>query len=328
MTMPRFATAAMLALGLAMAASPAVAQPSATLPRIGYLGAGGANVSIHAGFRDALRELGWIEGQNVVVDYRLADGRYARLPEYAAELVRRKVDVIVAGPTPAALAAKHATATVPIVMFSVGDPVGAGLVASLARPAGNVTGTTFDVGLETFTKGLELLKDTIPNLRSVAVLTNPGNPGQKIALHDLKAAAQLLGLQLTIVETRQPDDFPAVFAKLAKEPPDALFIVIDPMFLLHRTQLAELALRHRLPTMHGVRESVEAGGLLSYGPRLADGPRRAAVFVDRILKGAKAGDLPVEQPTRFELVANLRTAKLLGLAIPSAVLVRADEVIR
>ena len=318
----------MLALGLAMNATGAAAQPAAIIPRIGYLGGGAPNVSIHAAFRDALRELGWIEGQNIVVDYRFADGRYAQLPQFAADLVRRKVDVIVAGPTPAALAAKNATATVPIVMFSVGDPVGVGLVASLSHPGGNVTGTSFDVGMETFTKGLELLKDTIPNLRSVAVLTNPGNPGQKLAVSKLKAAAQPLGLRLSIVEARQPDDIPAVFAKLDRQPPDALFIVIDPMFIAHRAQLAELALHHRLPSMHGVREGVEAGCLISYGPSLADSSRRAAVFVDRILKGAKAGDLPVEQPTRFELVANLRTAKLLGVTFPASVLVRADEVIR
>jgi putative ABC transport system substrate-binding protein len=275
-----------------------------------------------------LRELGWVEGQNIAIDYRFADGRFDRLPDLAIELVRLKVDIIVAQPTPAALAAKNATRSIPIVMINVGDPVGLGLVAGLARPAGNVTGTAFDVGLETFGKALELLKEAIPKARQVAVLSNPANPAQALAITNLKSTAQSVGLRLLFVEARGPDEFGRVFAEVAKERVDALLVVAESLFLLHRTTLADLALKYRLPTMYGLREAVAAGGLISYGPNLAHNSRRAATYVDKILKGAKPGDLPVEQPTKFELVINLKTAKALGLTIPQSVLGRADEVIQ
>jgi putative ABC transport system substrate-binding protein len=212
-------------------------------------------------------------------------------------------------------------------MINVGDPVGIGLVVSLARPAGNVTGTAFGVGLETFGKALELLKEAVPKTRYVAVLSNPGNPAQALAIRDLKVAAQSLGLRLLLLEARGPDEFGRAFAEIAKEPVDALFVVAESLFLLHRTALADLALKYRLPTMYGVRENVDAGGLMSYGPSLAHNSRRAAAFVDKILKGAKPADLPVEQPTKFELVVNLKTARALGLNISPSLLQRADELI-
>jgi putative ABC transport system substrate-binding protein len=319
---------ALLALGMAAAPIAAEAQPAGKVYRIGYLGSGSSTSGFHDAFRQGLRELGWVEGQNIVIDYRFADGRFDQLPELAADLVRLKVDIIVAQPTPAALAARNATRSIPIVIINVGDPVGLGLVASLARPAGNVTGTAFDVGLETFGKALELLKEAIPKANHVAVLSNPANPAQALAISYLKVAAQSLGLRLLLREARGPDEFGRVFAEIAKERVDALLVVAESLFQLHRTPLADLALKHRLPTMYGIRENVLAGGLMSYGPSLSQNSRRAATFVDKILKGAKPADLPVEQPTKFELVINLKTAKDLGLTIPQSVLARADELIQ
>ena len=322
---------ALIAAGVVLLAVPIAteAQPAAKVYRIGYLGTGSSTSGFHEAFRQGLRELGWVEGQNIVIDYRFADGRFDRLPDLAIELVQLKVDIIVASPTPAALAARNATRSIPIVMVNVGDPVGLGLVAGLARPAGNVTGTAFDVGLETFGKVLELLKEAIPKARDVAVLSNPANPAQALAIRDqLKVAAQSLGLRLLLREARGPDQFGPAFADIAKERVDALLVVAESLFLLHRTTLAELALKYRLPTMYGLREGVVVGGLMSYGPNLAHNSRRAATYVDKILKGAKPGDLPVEQPTKFELVINLKTARALGLTIPQSVLGRADEVIQ
>jgi putative ABC transport system substrate-binding protein len=279
-------------------------------------------------FRQALRELGWVEGQNIVIDYRFAEGRFDRLPDLAAELVRLKVDIIVAQPTPAAAAAKNATETIPIVMISVGDPVGLGLIASLARPGGNVTGSSYSVGLEIAGKGLELLKETVPKVRRVAILSNPANPGHPLAIREVNVAARSLGVQLQLLEARDPNEFDGAFAAMATERVGVLLVVADSMFLLHRTRLADLAARSRLPAAYGNREIVEAGGLMSYGPSVRDLFRRSATFVDKILKGAKPGDLPVEQPTKFELVINLKTAKVLGLTIPPSLLQRADEVIQ
>jgi putative ABC transport system substrate-binding protein len=279
-------------------------------------------------FRQGLRELGWVEGQNIVIDYRFAEGRFDRLPDLAAELVRLKVDIIVAATTPAAAAAKKATETIPIVMISVGDPVGLGLIASLARPGGNATGLSYSVGLETIGKGLELLKETVPKVRRVAILSNPANPFQPLAISEVNVAARSLGLQLQLLEARGPNDFDGAFAAMATERVGALLVVADSMFLLHRTRLADLAARSRLPAAYGTRENVEAGGLMSYGASVRDLYRRSAAYVDKILKGAKPGDLPVEQPTKFELVINLKAAKALGLTIPPSVLGRADEVIQ
>jgi len=245
-------------------------------------------------FRQGLRGLGWVEGQNIVIEYRSAEGRYDRLPDLAADLVRLKVDIIAAAGTAATTAAKNATRAIPIVMIGVGDPVGLELIASLARPGGNVTGLTFSVGMETAGKGLELLKEALPKVRRVAVLTNPANPGQPLALKNVKAAARSLGMQLQLLEARGPDEFDGTFAAMAKERVGALLVVSEAMFNIHRVRLADLAARNKLPSMHGFREDAEAGGLMSYGPDLADLFRRSATYVDKILKGAKPGDLPVE----------------------------------
>jgi putative ABC transport system substrate-binding protein len=304
-------------------------QQAGEIRRIGFLAGGSAGATARSAevFRQGLKELGWIEGQNLVIDWRFAEGRHDRLPDLAAELVRLKVSIIVAGPTPPAVAAKSATGTIPIVMANAADPLELGLVASLARPGGNVTGLAFSVNLEIFGKGLELLKEAVPRIRRVAVLWNPANPAQASAMGHVKAAARSLGMQLQPLPTRGPDEFDGAFAAMARERAEGLLVVAEALFVVHRDRLAGLAAKHRLPSMHGLRENVEAGGLMSYGPSIAASWRRAAVFVDKILKGARPADLPVEQPTTFELVINLRTAKALGLTIPSAMLARADTII-
>ena len=318
--------------GAVLLAAPlaADAQQAGKVPRIGFLGSTSpSDMSAHLdAFRQGLRELGWVEGQNIVIDYRYAEGRFDRLPDLAAELVRLKVDIIVAQGTAAATAAKNATETIPVVMISGGDPVGIGLIASLARPGGNVTGSSFSVGLEIVGKGLELLKETVPKVRRVAILSNPANPAHAVAIRDVKVAAGSLGVQLQLLEARGPNEFDGAFAAMATARVGALFVVADPMFLLHRARLAHLAARNRLPAAYGSGEMVEAGGLMSYGASQRDLHRRAATYVDKILKGAQPGDLPVEQPTTFELVINLKTAKALGLTIPQSLLGRADEVIQ
>jgi putative ABC transport system substrate-binding protein len=321
--------AVILAVSLTLAPLAAEAQQPGKVHRIGYLSSGSSTVTPHVieAFREGLRELGWVEGQNIVIDYRSAEYRYDRLPDLAAELVRLKVDIIVAPATPAATAAKNATGTIPIVMIGVGDPVGTGFIASLARPGGNVTGSSYFVGLEIYSKQLELLKETVPKVRRVAILSNSTNPAHPLWMRDIKGAGRSLGVQLQFLEARGPTEFDGAFAAMAKERAGALLIVADGMFMLHRTRLADLAAKSRLPSL-GYRELVEAGGLMSYGPSLPDLWRRAATFVDKILKGAKPGDLPVEQPTKFELVINLKTAKALGLTIPQTLLLRADQVIQ
>jgi putative ABC transport system substrate-binding protein len=327
MTIARVALAAALVFGIALVTPEVAAQPAGKVARIGYLGSGSPASGFHDALLAGLRDLGWVEGQNFVVDYRFAEGRFERLPGLATELARSNVDLIVAQPTPAALAARDATRTIPIVMVNVGDPVGVGLVASLSRPGGNVTGTAFDVGLETFSKALQLLKEAVPGTRRVAVLTNPANPAQALAISNIKAAARSLGLRLLFVDVRDPDELAGAFARIAKDRADAVFVVAESLFLANRARLAELALAHALPSMFGARQNVDAGGLVSYGPSLTHTSRRAATFVDKILKGAKPGELPVEQPTKFELVVNLKTAKTLGLAVPRSVLLRADAII-
>jgi len=319
----------MLVLVLVAAPLAADAQQTGKVHRIGYLSSGSSTAvpRVIEAFRQGLRELGWVEGQNIVIDYRFAEHRYDRLPDLAAELVRLKVDIIVAPATPAAAAAKNATGTIPIVMIGVGDPVGTGFIASLARPGGNVTGSSYFVGLEIYSKQLELLKETVPKVRRVAILSNPTNPAHPSWMREIKGAGGSLGVQLQFLEARGPTEFDGAFAAMAKERAGALLVVADGMFMLHRIRLADLAAKSRLPSL-GYRELVEAGGLISYGPSLPDLWRRAATYVDRILKGAKPADLPVEQPTKFELLVNLKTAKALGLTVPQSVLIRADEVIR
>ena len=306
------------------------AQQTAKLPRVGWLSPGSqtSDQNFLASFRDGLRELGWMVGQNIAIESRWADGKFERLPDLAAELVRLKVDVIVANVTQASLAAKRATTTIPIVMVGVGDPLGSSLVDSLARPSGNITGPSSMLA-EASAKQLALLKETVPSASPVAVLWNPANPvWQASALKQTEAAARAMGLRLQLLEARGPDELESAFAAMTKERASALFVPADIIFVRYAQQMADLAARHRLPAMYGFREHVEAGGLMSYAASFSVMFRRAAAFVDKILKGAKPADLPVEQPTKFELVINIKTAKALGITIPQSVLQLADEVIR
>ena len=306
------------------------AQQIAKVSRVGWLSPGSAtsDENFLASFRDGLRELGWVVGQNVAIEPRWAEGRFERLPDLAAELVRLKVDVIVASVTQASLAAKRATGTIPIVMVGVGDPLGSGLVDSLARPGGNVTGPS-SMMAEASAKQLALLKETVPKASPVAILWNPANPvWQAAALKQTEVAARALGLRLQLLEARGPDELEGAFAAMTREHAGALFVPADIIFVRHAQRLADLAARHRLPAMYAFREHVGAGGLMSYAANFAVIFRRAATFVDKILKGAKPGDLPVEQPTKFELVINLKTAKTLGVTFPQSVLQLADEVIQ
>jgi putative ABC transport system substrate-binding protein len=318
-----------IAGGLLAAPLAAEAQLAGKVYRIGYLSSGSASSNPHVieAFRQGLQELGWVEGQNIVIDYRWAEGRFDRLPDLAEELVRLKVDVIVASPTPGALAAKKATGTVPIVAVSLTHPVELGLVASLARPGGNVTGVSYSVGADIFGKDLELLKEVAPRVRRVAVLSNPDSPARPLTIRNVKDAARSLGVQLQLLEARGPEEFDGAFAAMAKERVGALLVVQDPAFIPYRARLVDLAAKNRLPSIFTQREDAEAGGLMSYGPSLSDLYRRAGTYVDKILKGAKPGDLAVEQPTKFELVINLKTAKALSLTIPPSLLQRADQVI-
>ena len=315
--------------GLLAAPLAAEAQPVGRVYRIGYftIPSRDSAQGVADAFQRGLRDLGWIEGQNIVIDYRFADGNVDRLPDLAAELVRLRVDVIVAGATAAVIAAKNATRTIPIVMFLAVDPVGSGLVASLARPGGSITGLTVTVGRGIYGKQLELLKDVLPRLSRVAILVNPTDPLSAHAVRETESAARALGLQRQVVEIRDPGEFDNAFAALTTARPDAIFVLPESMFYQHRARLAHLAAKSRLPAMWGAREHAEAGGLMAYGTNVVDLARRAATYVDKILKGAKPGDLPIEQPTKFDLVINMKTAKALGLTIPPSVLARADHVI-
>ncbi len=322
-----------LALGLLAATRAADAQQAAKVPRVGLLLPGRAlePVSLRntEAFKQGLLERGYVDGQNIAIEHRWAEGRLDRLPGMAANLVRLKVDVIVAVTTPSALAAKQATKTIPIVATAIADPVGDGLVASLARPGGNITGFTF-LGPELVPKRLELLKEAIPRASRVAALWHPGvysEPTMRDMLKEIETAARALGVQLQLVGARGPDDFDRAFSAMTTERANALIVFPSPMLYAERRRIMDLAAKHRLPTIYAWREPVEAGGLMSYGASIPDLYRRAATHVDKILKGAKPGDLPVEQPTKFELVVNLKTAKALGLTIPQSVLIRADQVI-
>jgi putative ABC transport system substrate-binding protein len=321
----------LIAVGALLAAPLAAeAQQAGKVFRIGYLSTPTRESVEHGldAFLRKLRELGWVDGQNLVIEYRWAEGNVERLPDLAADLVRRKVDVIVAPAGSAALAAKAATSSIPIVMIFPSDPVETGLVASLSRPGGNITGTTFTAGPEIFGKQLQILKETIPHVSRVAMLSNPADPSFALQVRDVEATARSLRIRLQHVEARGPEEFESAFAAMARERADALLVTGSSTFLAHRATLAELAMKGRLPTMLSFRESVEAGGLMAYAVNMADFVGRAAVYVDKILKGAKPADLPVEQPTKFELVINLKTGKALGLTIPQSLLLRADEVIQ
>ena len=317
-------------LNLTLAPLAAEAQQAGQAARIGYLAAN-LTVSLHMteAFRQGLRDLGYVDGRSVVIEYRDAEGKYDRLPARAAELVALKVDVIVAADTPAALAAKQATRTLPIVFIGAGDPVTIGLVTSLAWPGGNVTGLSL-LAPELVGKRLELLKQAVPGVGRVAALWQPGFVGErteKDMLKEVEVAARALGVRLQFVEARGPADFDRAFSDMTRARADALTVLGSAMFANERRRVVDLAAKNRLPGVYGFREYVDAGGLMAYGPNVADLFQRAATYADKILKGAKPGDLPVEQPTKFELVLNLKTAKALGLTIPQSVLVRADQVI-
>ena len=322
---------AILALGILTAPIAAEAQQSAKVPRIGWLSIASPTPAVShlmEAFRQGLRELGYVEGQNIAVEYRFAEGRPERLPEFAAQLVALKVDIIVT-PNPAGTqAAKQATSTIPIVFMGVADPVESGLVASLARPGGNITGLTATASPVIYGKHLELLKETVPKVSRVAVLRNPTNPDAAQMSREVGGAARALGVQLQVLDVRVPNELDSAFARMTRDRAGALPIMGDTMFTLHREQIAVLATKNRLPAISGPREFAEAGGLMAYGRSLPYEFRRAATYVDKILMGAKPADLPVEQPTKFELVVNLKTAKALGLKIPQSVLIRADEVIQ
>ncbi|MCU0921005.1 MAG: ABC transporter substrate-binding protein [Burkholderiaceae bacterium] len=278
-------------------------------------------------FREAMRGLGWVEGRNVAYVYRFGEGRFERLPGLAAELVARPVDLIVAVPTAATVAAMKATATIPIVGVNVADPVAMGLAQSLSRPGGNVTGLAFSFTLDVWGKQLQILKEAVPGGRHIAVLTNPLNPGHSQGLPNIKSAAKALDLSLRVVEAPAPEALDAAFAMLARDHVDMLVVLGDPMFGSYADRLAQLSTHYRLPTMHGTRSNVEAGGLMMFAPNLTAQLAQAAVYVDKILKGARPGELPFEQPNKFELVINLRTARLLRLTLPQSLLLRADRLI-
>ena len=319
----------MLAGGLLAAPRAADAQPPGKVPRIAWLG-GQARETAHPyvrAFQRGLKDLGWVEGQNIVIEWRFSGGRAERLPDLAEELVRLRVDLIVVPSAPTALAARNATKTIPLVTVAVGDPVTSGLVASLARPGGNITGLTNTVGPEIAGKQLELLKEMVPKVSRVAALWNPTTPGNALALREAEKAGRVLGVELQPLEARSPDDFDRAFAAMTAKRAGALLVLGDVMFSTHRMRLAELAARSRLPAIYGAREAVEAGGLMSYGAIVTELFQRAATYVDKILKGAKPGDLPIEQPTKFELWINVKAAKALGLTVPPSLLRRADQVI-
>ncbi len=309
----------------------AEAQQPRKIPRIGYLefGTAAPGTPFLEAFRQGLRDLGWVEGQNIAIEVRYAEGKRDQLPELAAELVRSKVDLIFASTTPAALAAKHATTTIPIVIGFVAEPVGSGLVASLARPGGNITGWTHVAGgLESAGKRLELIKEAVPGATRIGALWNPTNPIHGPILKELEAAAQALKVELHPVPVQDPKELESAFAALARQRAGALTVFLDGMFLAQADRIIALAARSRLPAIYGDPALVEAGGLMAYGANLLDLYRRGASFVDKILKGTKPADLPVEQPIKFELIINLKTAKQIGLTIPPNVLARADKVIK
>jgi putative ABC transport system substrate-binding protein len=318
--------------GVAALAAPFAAegQQAASLPRIGFLSTASLSDPFVArfllAFRQGLRDLGYVEGQNIAIEFRWAEGQYDRLPGLAAELVRLKVNVIVAGSPPAIQAAKQATETIPIVMGAVADPVAAAFVASLPRPGGNITGLSL-MHSDLVGKQLELLKEVVPKVSRVALLGNPANPNYASLVRHGQDAARALDIRLQPLEARNSSEIDSAFAAITTERAGAVIVLADGVLVNNRTRIADHAVRRRLPTVFGLSEFAEAGGLLTYGPSLANAFRQAATYVDKILKGAKPADLPIGQPTTFELVINLKTAKALGLTIPPSLLLRADQVI-
>jgi len=324
--MDRLAFISTLAGGLLAAPLAAEGQQTGRAVRIGFLSSALSPTGLEP-FRQGLGERGYREGRNVAIEARFAGLALEQLPGLAAELVQLHVDVIVTASTPAAQAAKNATKSIPIVMTTGGDPIGAGLINSLAKPGGNVTGLTHLAGPEMQQKLLELLKEVAPASARLSVITNQAIPPEASGLTAMQGPAQALGLKLVPIEVRRPDQFEAAFRTIVRDRADSLFAFESPMNVAHRKEIGEFAAQHRLPTVFGVRSFVDAGGLMSYGTDFADLYRRAAIYVDKILKGANPADLPIEQPTKFDLVINLKTAKALSLTIPPALLQRADQVI-
>jgi len=325
----RPATAVVLLL-LSASLGTATAQPAQNLPRVGYLNPGSHSNPLRQrrleAFRQGLSELGYVEGQNIAIESRWAEGKYERYPALAADLVRLKVDVIVALGGAATKAAQQATRTIPIVMSLVNDPLGSGFVPSLARPGGNVTGTSV-MAPDLVGKNVEVLKELVPKVSRVALLRNPANPASAAQSQEAEASARALGMRLQSFEARAPQEIDRAFAAMTRERAGALLILADAVFVNQLRQIAELAAKRRLPAIYVGTEYAEAGGLMGYSANFLDLERRAATYVDKILKGAKPGDLPIEQPTKFELVINLRTAKAIGLTIPPSLLQRADQII-
>jgi len=307
---------------------PLAARAQQTMPRVGFMGNSTAalEANLVGAFRDGLRELGYEEGRNIAIEYRWADGKYERFPTIVAELVASKVDVIVTAGTPGALAVKKATTTVPLVMVAVGDPVGTGLVPSLARPGGNLTGLS-SVAPDLEGKRLELLREIVPSVSRIAVFINSVNPFHATSMRQAQSAGKTLGVKVQQYDIRKSEDLDGAFAAIRKERPDALLILADRVFLHNRERIVDFTEEQRLPNVSAYKEVVEAGGLMSYGPSYEDMHKRAAIYVNKILKGAKPGNLPIEQPTKFTLVVNLKAAKALGISMPPAVLSRADDVI-
>ena len=307
----------------------AQAQQTGNVYRIGFLGNSTAalEANLVGPFREGLRDLGYVEGRNVLIEYRWAEGKYDRFPALIGELLALKVAVIVTAGTPATLAVKKATTSIPLVMSAVGDPVGSGIVPSLSHPGGNITGLTA-ISTEMDAKRLELLREVVPSVSYIALLWNAASPLQVLAEKQVQAAAQVLRMRVLSLGVKTEEEIKSALAVMARERPDALLVLADRLLLHHRALIMDFATRHRLPGVHAYRELVEAGGLMSFGPSYADMHKRAAYFVDRILKGAKPGDLPVERPRTFELVINLKVAKALGLTIPQSVLLRGTEIIQ
>ena len=319
-----------LALGVLLAPVAADAQPTGKVYRIGFISGQGPNEAGHLikALDEGLRELGYVEGRNVVFELRFAEGRQERLPALVAELVRLKVDVLVTGSNPVIAAVKQVTATIPVVMAVSRDPVGAGFIASVARPGGNITGFANNPGPEIIGKNLQLLKEAAPRVSRVAFLWNPVPPGAGTSKNVVESAARTLGVTFQSVEVRGPNELEGAFAAIVRKRANGLVVLADPVTLAPRSQIVLLAARSRLPAVYGLREFAEAGGLMSYGPNVAEQYRRAAIYVDKILKAAKPGDLPVDQASKFELVLNLKTAKGLGITMPPSLLLLADEVIQ
>ena len=329
--MERRAFVGTIAVAVLAVGSRSAAQQPQKVWRIGLLAAASREFYVDSGrlesFRVGLRELGYVEGKNLLIEARYADGQYDRLPALAAELVGLQVDVIVAAPSPAIRAAKQATTTVPIVFTGTGDPVGNGFVASLARPGGNLTGMS-NSNLDVTAKTLELLRAILPKMSRMAVLANPGSSTESAMLKSLHAAANANGIHIVVIEARSPQEIETAFVTMAQERIEALVVAGDALMGMQQRQIAELAIKHRLPSSSQGAPYARSGGLIGYGLNSLDSYRFAAIYVDKILKGAKPGDLPVQQPSRLELVINMRTARELGLTVPQSLLVRADELIQ